>query len=151
MKNIINDINFENEEHVNIYIRESLSEDAGYKEGIGCAKAFIMDTVNMAGEPVKMYCFKVLDGQGLVPDELIITTGQINYPIFHLKDNVTIPYVPLPINISCISIHMVSLSMGDLIYHWNNLFTNIEKEYAMMRELYHKKNNVNLLKKEEKK
>lgn len=138
---MVNNIDFENGEQVKIIIRESLTNDKGYREAIGSAKAFILDSSDATGKPIKIDCFEVLDGGQLVPNKLIITARQINEPISYLKEESLIPFSPIK------NIHMISLSLNDLIHNWNKHLAYLENYYKELGEWYCKKYKMNLSRK----
>ena len=123
---------------VDIYIRESLMNQKGYRQSIGkgeVATLRVASSYNFndsSNVEVKKTIMVKEDKKGLIFPKMHIALSQLNHPILNLKAP---PFID-SLGFQPASIHIVSLSSEDLEKAWEECFEAMIAQYDSLIKQY---------------
>ena len=131
---------------IDIFIRESLIEQKGYKEAKGVGKIVDQCVSRGLGEPGEYKRFiEIIDGGGLLYPKMYIAAPSLNMTINNLKMPLHYGYgfkATSPVFSPSTCFHMVCLSKEELEENWKKVFTEIRNGYLGLAEWYRMKGEV---------
>ena len=129
---------------VDIYIRESLMDQKGYRQSIGKGEIVTLRVASYNGSTnveAKRTILVKEDKKGLLFPGMHIVLSQLNHPIFNLK---VPPYMQYDerFGFQPASIHMVSLYDEDIEKAWSACFDTLMAQFDSLVKLYNMKGRV---------